>query len=370
MTGSVSYLAQFFYERLGCHFEERFAGSKTWEGLVYEMQLSVGGVVRRRSLDLMYNHVLTNYTSTADADGATSAASLTQSINRYGRREMQLSMQRTTLANAEYRRDLYLKENQWPSAYMVGVRSSGEAKLEIMVCGYIFTGNWRYVSTLDSSTVNLSDWIKSLITADCPYLRQGVIKANTYQVTKTLKTNKRIFDQLTSLVELGRSGYPAQLYVLNDRYVRYQTIETAPRYYMRDGKLSDTSGGRTEVAQWKVLPGVGRDLTYPSGRKEYSAWLLDARDFVISEVEASDTGVTLKTTLFEESELMAAQDKYEQQLYEEAGGGEGGGGGGGSGKKKKKKETPKPTTGSSGGGGSGYPFSSGPPIGSGGQTPQ
>jgi len=61
LTGAVSDLAQAFDQWLGYHVQERSGGGTTWEGLVYEMDLTVGGVKRRRSFDLMANSVKSTY---------------------------------------------------------------------------------------------------------------------------------------------------------------------------------------------------------------------------------------------------------------------------------------------------------------------
>src|SRR3990167_3301456 len=66
LHGTPNDLSRFFYEYLGYHLEERSAGHKTWEGLVYEMELTTDGVTRRRTLDALYNHVRVKYRSTTN----------------------------------------------------------------------------------------------------------------------------------------------------------------------------------------------------------------------------------------------------------------------------------------------------------------
>ena len=61
ITGDQARLAKFFYERLACHLVERWGGMVTWEGMIYEMDLTIGGTTRRRSLDLMANYVTASY---------------------------------------------------------------------------------------------------------------------------------------------------------------------------------------------------------------------------------------------------------------------------------------------------------------------
>lgn len=63
MAGNQRNLQQAFDTWLGYHIEEKTGGVITWEGMVYELELSRGGVRRRRTLDLMYNAVKTSYTT-------------------------------------------------------------------------------------------------------------------------------------------------------------------------------------------------------------------------------------------------------------------------------------------------------------------
>ena len=70
LVGPEKDLARLFYEYLGGHFEERSNGVKTWEGMIYEMDLTYPTplgkeafmVTRRRSLDLLYNYVTGKWT--------------------------------------------------------------------------------------------------------------------------------------------------------------------------------------------------------------------------------------------------------------------------------------------------------------------
>lgn len=51
-----------FRRWLGYDVQERAGGTMSWRGLVYEMDLTLNGVTRRRSLDMMANRVRTTYT--------------------------------------------------------------------------------------------------------------------------------------------------------------------------------------------------------------------------------------------------------------------------------------------------------------------
>ncbi len=318
LVGDLGYLSDFFYNRLGYHFEEKYGGQKTWEGLIYEMDLVVNGVRRRRSLNNLGNYVTAAYTDEKDVARTSAAASLASSIARYGRREELLLMSGYPQTAAEARRDLALKENQWPTARMVGVERSPNTFLEVSVCGYVFTANWRFETAGDGTTGNLSTYLGELITTDCEFLSAGGIDANTLQVRKDTSSPRRVWDVMQELNEMGISGAPTRIYVENDRRLAYRAIDTTPRYFLRGDKLYDTLGGKSETIRWLVKPAVVRDATYPISRAEYSGWLEDARDFVMTEVEASEAGLTWKTEDLEESDILAATQKYEKMLADEA----------------------------------------------------
>jgi len=76
--------------------------------------------------------------------------------------------------------------------------------------------------------------------------------------------------------------------------------------------------GSQAVNQWQIIPSVVRDLAYPVGGQQYLAYLSDVRDFVVDEVEASADGISLRTTLFDDADLIEAQDEYQAELARKA----------------------------------------------------
>jgi hypothetical protein len=331
LGGDPSFLAQFFYEFLGSHFEEKTGGNKTWEGILYEMDLTLGGSTRRRSLDRMSNHVKSTYIDTADAIQTSSAATNDASIARYGRREELLTLDGYDQAASEALRDTFLKENAWPWARPVGSHQGLEQNLlTVVVCGYIFTANWRYLTAGDGTDDYASDFIGEILAADCQFLQIGSIEANTLTVKKSANVPIRAYDKLNEMEDLGdASGNPWRLWVENDRRAYYRQINTAPAYYLRGGELYTSVGGSEQVNPWTIKPGVVRDLSYPVKKQEYGGWLADARDIFVDEVEVGPGGWALKTDLFEESEILAAQQAYQESLESTAsasatGAGEGG----------------------------------------------
>lgn len=331
LTGDESKLAKFFYERLACHLVERWGGNVTWEGMIYEMDLTIGGTTRRRSLDTMANYISASYTDNkGESYTDLGVAQNTNSQQWLGRREELLILDNANTfgigtLTVEARCNTYLKEHAWATARPVGVME-GESQLVVTVCGYCFTANWRYETAGDDSTDDASTYISDLITTDCEFLKSGRIASNVLQVVKGVNTPTRTFDVISDITELGdQSGNPWRFYVDNDQRANYQQISTTPEYYLRGGKVYASAGGAQEIAPWVVKPYVMRDMSYPVSKWNYSGWMADARDIYIDEVEVGPGGLVLKTDLFEEGEILAAQAAYKNSLETIAPSGDGGG---------------------------------------------
>jgi len=323
--GNPSELAGYFYEDLGCHIDERSGGFSTYDGLIYEMELVIGGMSRRRSLSLMANYVTAKYQDSAGMPAITSAVQSARSILEYGRREELLLLDGFDAAAVEARRDTYLLENAWPWARTVGIGPGDplKAKLTVQVAGYVFTGNWRYLSSLPGTDTNVSAWIAAIAATDCEFLKVGSINANSLAVKMISTTPERAWDKMADLTALGdENGAPWRLYVDQGRYLNYRMIDTTPAYSMRGGQVVAISGEdiTSSIDPWRMRPAVVRDMDYPVKKTEYGAWLTDARDFYVTEIEVSmaEEKPVLKTELFDEDEILATQQQYRKQLEQEA----------------------------------------------------
>lgn len=318
MSGNIQDLTRIFYEYLGYHFEERSGGVKTWEGMLYEMELTHGGIVRRRSLEKLANSVTVQYRDLDNARQTSAAATSAASIERYGQREEIVYIDGFDSTAAEAYRDTYLKEFAWPTSLTIGINlgDTSESSLRITVCGYVFTGNWQFAPAGSGATANLSDYMISLIGSDIEFLQIGSIATNTIQVVQSVTTPRRVWDVIAELVGVGdANGNPYRIYVDNERYLVYEMISTDPRYYIRAGQIHAGPGESiSRIDSWSIRPAVFRDMDYPVRGAEYGAWLSDRRDFYVSEVEVGPAGVILKTEDFEESEIMAAQQTYLAQM--------------------------------------------------------
>lgn len=325
LYGDLSDLAHFFYHNLGCHLEEHSGGHKTWEGIIYEMELTTDGTTRRRTFDTTFNHVRVRYRDTENNVALTGAVSNTASIQAFGQREQIWPLDGQDQTASETVRDSLLSEYQWPRARTTGTTLGlvGDSSLFVRACGYVFTANWRYESAGDDTDDDLSTWVEEIVTTDCPFLNVGKIQSNTESVRKETRIEMRAWDVITKMLELGindgSNDVPARAYVDNERYFYYEQIKTTPNYFKRGGGFYTAAGSRIEADPWQVKPAVVRDLTYPIQTFEIDSWLTDARDWYMSEVDVWDNGdgtarLVPKGEEFEESDILTAQEAYKQQL--------------------------------------------------------
>jgi len=331
--GDAGKLLDLFNRWLGCHVQERAGGVTSWEGLVYELEITIGGAKRRRSLDDVVNAVACTYQS-GGVVATTAYSTQDQSIARFGRKEDVLTLDNYPLATAEAYRATFLKENTWPWPRPMALGAYGEARLDLHACGYAFTANWMFVEEGDATTDDADDWLIDVVgmatglssnhggatsgAGDCQFLKTKNVAANTLQVAKQCLSPTRGWDLLAELAALGDAdGDPWQVWVDTGRVVNYNQISVTPRYYMRRGVLYDTAGGRNAVNPWHVRPAVVRDLDYPVSGAGRGMYLTDNRDAFVEEVEVDAEGqIALRTATYLAEDVLGAQ--YAQYKPEEA----------------------------------------------------
>ena len=319
-SGGSGKLIDNFYNWLGAEIVEESGGFMTWQGLVYSMDLTYKGLIRRRSLDLMSNYVTVEYLDDEGENHFTTAAENTDSSGHFGRREALLTYDGIGSTAADAFRDRYLLENAYPYPRVVGadptVQLSRKDKqittLEVNCCGYIFTGNWKFETAGDGSQDDLSDYITDIINTDMEFIEVGAIATNTIQVYKDTPGQRRAWDVVEGLVGLGdTSGNPYSFMVGNNRLAYYKQISTSPKYFLRDGKIYPSPTGNNPTNIWMARPAVVRDMDYPVTRYWSGGWLNNIRDFYVYEFDAGmDSGLNVKTDLFDESELLLSLASY------------------------------------------------------------
>ena len=309
-----------FYSWLGYDVREESGGYVTWEGLIYSMDLTHKGLIRRHSLELMSNYVTVEYLDNKGANHFTTAGQNAEALAFFGRKEALLTYDGIGTTAADAYRDRYLNEYGYPYPRVVGINpnvamlgmSDSVTTLEVQCCGYVFTGNWRFETAGDGSLDNLSDYITDIITTDCEFLEIGYITPNTLQIYKDTPGQRRAWDVIAGLVEIGDvNSNPYNFMVDNNRMAYYKQIDTDPKYYLRNGQVYSAATGNVPADIWRMKPAVIRDMDYPSTRVYSGGWLADIQNFYAYELDCGvDTGLNIKTNLFDESEMLISLENY------------------------------------------------------------
>lgn len=305
------------------HVEERAAGTVTWEGVVWEMELTVGGLTRRISMDEVYNAVRADYTDTAGGRHITDWYTEDESIALYGRREMILDERYVSGEEAEAAAQSFLAEHAWPAPEVVAIDTSRPPGLFVQAVGYCVTANFQYVDTTaaDGQTGNISEFVSRILTYDCQFLQAGNIETNALQRRRQFDGLRRCWDALEELAEMGDpDNAPWLVAVYNGRRLNYEQADSAPQLYWR-GPQQGVTGGTGAINPWLVRPGVLRDLTSTITSARPGAFLEEARDVLVDEVEMSQgrERPVLKPGGFDPLAVLRAKDQYLDWLATEPG---------------------------------------------------
>lgn len=315
------YLRGWFEHRLFNRIEEK-VGSISWQGLVWEMELSLDGIKERRSIGTLYNRVKTLYIDSADdTTKETAWYENAASIAQYGYRELILLPDdpvTTDAAEAMAQQEVSLSAEPWPRTVAIDDRLADG--LLVTVAGDVFTANNRYVTAGDGTEDDVSTYIQEIVATDCQFLTVGRIVANTLQTKKAVATPMRAWDKILQLVELGDANFdPWLFYVADGGWAHYGAADPNPRYewHGRNGGLRDTAGGDSP---WLVRPAMVRNMTRKRATPTPDTWRVDGRDSWIAEVEMADGAKmpTLKPDEFDEDELLRAQTNHQRWLEREA----------------------------------------------------
>ena len=222
----------------------------------------------------------------------------------------------------------YLGEHCWPWAIPQAAGIGDQVSLDVTVCGYIFTANWRHASTADNATDTFHDWIQATLNDDCDtYLVEGRIWNNLSTIKRSIDGYERAWDLIRRIVEAGdATGALMRAYVNNDRYFDYEAVGTTPDYYIVKGLICNRIEATEAMNPWFVQPGIFRDMDYPLSYGEPGASRTNVRDILVEEITVGVTsGLTWQALDFSESAQLAA---YMELSNWHAGSGGGGGGDG------------------------------------------
>lgn len=294
-------------------FKEATGSTVTWEGIVWEVELTRDGVKRSRSVADVWNasRVIGRDESGDPLD--TGWYTNQASINRYLRRELILTVDRATSAQAiaEAQNVLIESAEAWPQRKQFG--KDLEDGVRVTVVGDVFTANNRYVSISSPGTTDtVSDHIADILITDCDLLAPTSIAVNSVSIYTGYLMPIRAWDKLLELTEMGDGTRPYTITVGLGGRVAYAPASNIPKYLWRGKKRGfGYTGG--DIDPWAARTGVLRDETTPPGAPLPGSFLLSRQDEWLAEVEMSigQDFPTLKPENFDEDEIAA---RYQSEL--------------------------------------------------------
>ena len=231
---------------IGCTVKELTAGMTTWEGLIWDMRLIVGGVQYVRTLDAEWTHnkVKAHYSSDIGLRTATAWTENTDASGEYGEMQYIDSMGGATADGAAAMVARRIAEYAWPRSRMTGSVTIGNrlrgVTLQVMCIGYYGTLNWRYY---DANTTDAASTLVGTLVAASEFVSAGRIETNTLSVranSSDAERQQRIGDLLTDIIIQGdASGNVWQGGVYAGKKFRYEQAPTDYTYALQRGRCRD-----------------------------------------------------------------------------------------------------------------------------------
>jgi len=268
---SESEIIWLYNSAIGCTIRELTAGMTTWEGLIWDMRLIIGGVQYVRTLDAEWTHnkVKAVYSSDIGLRTATAWTENTDASDEYGEMQYIDSMGGATPEGATALVARRIAEHAWPRSRMtgsvaIGNRSSG-VSLQVTCVGYYATLNWRYYTA--NTTAAASSLVATLVGLS-EFVTAGRIETNTLSVranSDDAERQQRLGDLIEHVVLQGdASGNVWQGGVYAGKKFRYEQAPTDYTYALQRGRL--LTRGMSEPAPTMVEPGfLARNLDAPMG---------------------------------------------------------------------------------------------------------
>lgn len=286
---SPSAMKNFFKSKVGYGIRVSSGGLTVWEGLIWSMDFTDKGVIRRVTLDKTRNSIKCMYTDISDDERKeTSWYEDKSSKQRYGKIQEIVYLDKTTTAAAEAYAQTVLAESRIPLPMIIAVKEpkfDEIATLKISAVGFAYTLNYQYLSIADS-TVAISTALSNTLSTNGEFVNSGFIETNSVQV-RPPDTETKAWDWMIELAEIGDGTSPYTIQVLNDRKLFYRKLDPTPTLKWT-GKVLTTGAGRNLSKHiWSVRPGILRDFTWDNVPLPDTYFLENQRDSFVSEVEAS-----------------------------------------------------------------------------------
>lgn len=326
----AEYGMEWFTTRLGCHLEEHIGSNTLWEGMVDEVDLTIGGSTMRKSLFDVRNAVRAIIT---DENGDTTEIPTwlenAASIADYGRREEILFLDQVTEEEATKRIEQYLANYGQPRATGLAINPDAEDKCVVRASGYVFTANNRYITVGDGTELDASTYLQNLISTDCEFLTIGSFVENPATVITGQEVPTRVWDEIKRVLQVRPlptdPNFPDPPHVIQvrpGRIVDYSVMDVRPRYYWVERSLSADLAGAIAINPWLVEPGIVRATAWGPISAPLGSFLQQGNDLIVDEVTMGDG---MEQASYSASEYDDAQFEVLMQQAE-AGGGSGHGG--------------------------------------------
>lgn len=309
-------LLKWYEKYLGNHVKETTFGLLSWEGLIYEMTLTLDGVQYRRTLDRewFHNKVKVLYRD-AGVQADTGWSENTDSSDEYGEMQYIDTISEAVAAAATALRDTRLADFGFPRSRMVGgFEFGGEPRertvdsLQVTVAGYVATLNWCCrESSIAATAANTA--VEDLVD-DSEFVTAGTIDTNSMNVDVDCSNPQRLWDAIEDIIGQGdASGNRWVGGVFEDREFDYNQGATEVKYYLRNGTLIGLANSTVFPSMLKP-DFIIRNANAPSGSGTPiggNAWD-DPRNAWITEVEfIAPDGLVLKPSGFEDIQILQEQ---------------------------------------------------------------
>lgn len=249
---SLPEMTQFYNTLLGCRVVELTGGVITWEGEIAEMDLTLGGMTYRRTLnpERWHNRVKVHYTDNSSGSATATAWDENESsAKKYGESEyVDVVGDHYTSSSAQALRDRRLAENAYPVPVPVGALSMADRdaktppSLHVICEGFVYSINRRYRES-DTAAAAISTQITTLV-GESEFVTAGSIDTNSDTVAISCsEVATRLWDLLDEFIAMGdTSGNRWVGGVMAGRKFYYRQAETQVTHHWHDGQLYDASG--------------------------------------------------------------------------------------------------------------------------------
>lgn len=309
-------ITDWFYDWLMHRVIEYADGEITWQGVIWELEITRDGVTKRRTLDDVYTAVKSIYLPVDEVTWLeTSWYVSTGGELKYGRREYLIYLKDADQTYAEQQAQTTLTTTASAPVQLIGVDEDAPDSLTITCVGDWFTLNNRYTDATLIGTDTISNLVIDTLT-DVDFVTQGMIETNNISIEREMMEPVRAGDYLTRLAAIGGTvdgvRQPWRVYCKEGR-LNYGPVGVEPTFEWR-GKHNGFTQLMGRSLTWGLEPGIMRDYTELGGDNTPENFLTDYRDTVAEEVRMSlgASFPTLSHAGFNESIMRAALADFER----------------------------------------------------------